>query len=1293
MPVRREPVKRKTKRKPYTLPSGPRGDVGTGGGYTLPRTPTRRPKPTGVFRGPVKPATEPITRAQRQATRRADRARRRLPPRPLPHVPVVRNPTPAQTEAARRIITRAITRAVGPQGTGAQRLARRREVERDFLDDRRMAQAISHYGRAAERHAALGIARAHGVGGSKQQRIATGRRLLAQRQVPFRPKPAPRRLGIGPASINLTAVGDVGQDLGQRLASGHGSGISRFLPRAASAIGGDIKTIATAPFIAAYETGAAGYEAARGDTGRAERLASGAWEGIKESAPGQLLQGDLEGAAAAFGRDPLISVLDFAGLGAVAGRGTGAIARGVGSRPDRPGVRGALARGGSTVRPPLAMVDDAGTVSLVERRYSKDATRKAAQVRSDRRRKPLKRKDGSVVTVDQGGRKVPVLLARDRPTAQYPRGERGSLLRGEADFAASRANMLERLVRDRASREMRVRGIKGRNARDLVAMVVEGTVTSARHFEADLKAHATRLRGEIARHEGGDPVFRHRGELQAAQARLKLVEKALTSPSVKRQQAKIVAAGEAIGRKLNEQEREAIRLGLLTPSRAERSRRVPVAVEHLEGRHFTADELKEAGESVRYGELRRSDGRRLTNEEVDEFLRERGRDPESVAYLPHRMDTRGGRAFHAQFRPGARGSMERPQTRTGEAYRKGATESSAALIREHGVRQRTQIAKAQQLDRMVADHGMRRPDGKLWTAREALEAADRIEADTGTRLVPVRAFAAKLDRETQRIIRDDLQGPGAMESLGLRLLNDRIVHAGDTPGSPRARNVVLMPDEYVKRLQQHLQPAGEILKFLQFLNRPFRFAVLAQPRWLVGNFVEPFVVRLTTTGSGLNVFGLGVDIAAATRTLRAMERSADPKVRAAAAELRAQQLGGLFIGGRGASVRRSADEFEVYGEVVARLPVVRQGAELLGLVGRALMAPAGAYFRLNRAIENVAQRAALGRDIRRDLHAFRGSWLATLRLQRTALEEAGRGLVGTAAQRRLIRSQHELLGKYEGYPPWMRRAIQGAFPFIPWALNAARFTMWTMPAHRTVQTALAVKVNDVVARDWEEIHRNTPPGGLRLAIPTKRGGWVDLARYTPWGLSGPIAEGDAQAITDQAFPVFSGAVEAVQGRDPFGRPLRLDPSENAGETEPNLGQRAGIAGNALLEALVPYLGQGRRVREGGGTGYSGSTILDPDVKPGSTHMSGLRRTFDPFRPTYLNAPNRRSKIDPGERDKLLRGLGGGSAAVAEDERARLLRGLNYDAEIDAALDATEDFAGLDPDEEEKLNRILDAMAP
>ena len=99
---------------------------------------------------------------------------------------------------------------------------------------------------------------------------------------------------------------------------------------------------------------------------------------------------------------------------------------------------------------------------------------------------------------------------------------------------------------------------------------------------------------------------------------------------------------------------------------------------------------------------------------------------------------------------------------------------------------------------------------------------------------------------------------------------------------------------------------------------------------------------------------LAVDLAAAHRTLRLMERSDDPKMREAAQELRAHTLGGLFLGGRGANARRTVEEVPAlaWAAVVRDLPVIRQTWDLLRVMP-------DAYFKFNRAIESVAQRAAL----------------------------------------------------------------------------------------------------------------------------------------------------------------------------------------------------------------------------------------------------------------------------------------------------------------------------------------------
>jgi hypothetical protein len=1236
-------------------------------GATAPRGVPTRPKPSGpsgAFGGAR--STRPLERQQRQARNQTERAARRTPRPVIAAPPVIANPTPRQTRAAKAQIVASLNRQLG-DSRGAERNRQRETILHRIRTDPGMARtraSLEHWSQA-------------------DQALITpyARARLGRDRV--KPGPEPKRVGIGPASINLTATGLAIANAAERAAPGlaSGSAEARFGANAFK----DVGTLATAPFVAGAGIAGIGMDLAKGDVGKAagkvEQFGRGVVEGTYRdwSHPQTYLR-----------EHPLLFGLDVAGATAVAGRAAGAVARGAGSTAASSGVRGALARTGSTVRSPLALTDEVHG-PVVERSFSKDLTRKAAQSARDTFREPLRDAEGKVVTRSDRGREVPVLKATE--------GERRRELKKEGDFQSSRANNVERMVRDAAEHEMRVKGLRGRRAKDLVSMVVEGTITSARHFDEDLRSERDRIAGYLAEHDRTGDVYRHGGDLKAAQAKVKWIDETLAHPKVREQRAAIVQAGEDIGRRLNETEREAIEQGLLHGKRAKRARLIVPAVAHMGGRYFHEPELqaleragvtvrhpaklreyedaqaghtaaqtehaaavdrvkkleakrqrligaqasrrgsrgvgsaptraeraklgkvtadlkiardearaagKKAAKAKRVAEktpkpplreaLRHGDGKFLANDEIENFLRDRGRDPDTVAYLPHRASSRG--SFHKQMRPGARGTMDNAETRTGSMYAKGVTRTSTDLIREQGVRQVVQINKARALDKMVTDMGVKHPEGRYFTAKEALETAARLEEDTGQRLVPVSAFPAKLDAETRRIIREDLQGPGAMGSLGERLLNERIVKGKG------AENVVLVPGEYVDRLLKHMRPAGEIAKFFQALNKPFRFAVL----------------------------GLGLDIAAASRAIRHLEGSKDPRTRRAAEEVRGQQLGGLGIGGRTLSVHRSADELATTGRVVAGLPVIGQGFDILRRLGHLLMVPGNAFFKANRVIENVAQRAALGRDVRRDMQALTGSWTKTITLQKKALEDAAKGLIETPAQRRFMRSQHETLGKYEGFSPTMRGLVQTVFPFLPWMLNAARFTLWTMPAHHTALTALLTRVNDVMSKDWQEIHSKVPPGSLKYAIPTKNGGWLDLARYTPYGLTAPIVGSEGknwQAVTGQVVPVAQGSVNAfTEGEDPFGRKLKLDPTENPGQEEPGIGQRAGVALYGLAEALTPYLRQARVIRERGGTAYAGSTVVDPDVKPNTNWTGGVDRAFNPLHATHLGPKPSSSSSGP-----------------------------------------------------------------
>jgi hypothetical protein len=1159
---------------------------------------------------------------QRQAAQAGRKAQQARPATPAPQIPILANPTRKQVAAAHEAVTRTVrahAKATGKPATQAIRDLRSDPRAADFV------KAADYYAKVGHQQNVQALGEALG-GRTRAERERLGRKYFS-----YQGKRDTVHQGRGDRKVAALGVSVTPAQIGRTLKGATSLGTGDIGPREAfGKTAKDVASLGTFPITVGYETGAGVADVARGKgTGRLQREAKGFAESLKEQVTHPLKYA---------GEHPGLAALTLAGGVGAAGRVGGALARGAGSRVTEGGMRGSLARAGSTERSPLALGDDVHA-PIVERRGSKDITRAAVQRSNDARREPLTDKQGNVVTRRMpSGQVLPVLKAR---TTDIPGigSERTRLLKGEANFRAARANAEERSQRDRVNHEFKVKGIHG-PARDLVSMVVEGTISSAEHFKADLVRHADRIDVQLRR-ERANPgsVFRHPAEIRSAEHRLRTVQKALGSQKILDEAPRIVAAGEDIGRRLNTMEAEAIRLGILNPKRAARSRLIVPAVEHMDARHFSAEELRaEAGiakkdlpaeitasaseKGLYHGAMRQADGRFLSNADIEEALRAKGRDPASVAYLPHRHDVRGRRAFHTQFRPGGRPLIDKPGTRTGSLYARGATSASPDLIREQAARLVTQTVKTGHYDRLIGDLGLKHPTGRHYTGKEAQEFADRLAETTGEQLIPVRAFPGKLSKEAKGIARRE-QGTQAAQTLHEAVLNKRL------DVGPGTKNVVLMPKPVVDQLLKHLRPAGSVEKFFQAINPAFRLAVLPQFRWLTGNIVEPYLIRLPVEGSGvINLPGMAMDLRATSKILKTMRESSDPRTVRMAEMLDAQQLGsGLFIGGRGASVRRDLREFGKAGAAAAffrDLPVMKQAADLF------LMIP-HSFFALNRIIETGAQRTAFGRLARRELQSFTGSWTQTVLLQRASMQELAKGLTDTPTQRRFMSEQHKMLGQYEGFPPGLRRMVQSVTPFVPWYLNALRFAYWTMPVHHTTLTALAAITDQAYEKDFQAMHRDVPPGSLKFAIPNGKGGWVDLARYTPYGAGTDVLGGHAswQTAISQIAPQLQGVMAALTGQDPFGRPLQVpkDPQHPQGKPV-NAAELLPIAANQLAGSMIPFLSTVQRLREGGGTPYANSNVISPKTKPGTKDIGAVNRTFNPIRPTYLRQPTAPAAAEP-----------------------------------------------------------------
>jgi hypothetical protein len=124
---------------------------------------------------------------------------------------------------------------------------------------------------------------------------------------------------------------------------------------------------------------------------------------------------------------------------------------------------------------------------------------------------------------------------------------------------------------------------------------------------------------------------------------------------------------------------------------------------------------------------------------------------------------RGARAFYSQFRGGNRPAVKN-EARTGRLYERGATGTTFDTAVEHAVRQETQLAKAEQVDRFVHDNGLKHQDGKYFTSKEATDLAKRLAEDTGEEWTPISAVPAKLERTMQEAIKQG-QDPRKIEGL------------------------------------------------------------------------------------------------------------------------------------------------------------------------------------------------------------------------------------------------------------------------------------------------------------------------------------------------------------------------------------------------------------------------------------------------------------------------------------------------------------------------------------------------
>lgn len=1197
------------------------------------RKPPRRVpvKRSPVF-GPIGRADAPIVRAQRQTRRAQAPILKRVN---VPYVPKLAHPTPSQRSASKNIVgqglrsqgvtTRDVKALSRGQGSRQQQVAINRYLGAIKTEARKLQAGV---GRAAPvQGLAEGITRnlIQALPGAEppmsfvdplvrgaqlhQRLVPSAERQYAQvgRQVALgnRAQGTPyahQRAGFGPATIDLTAA-------------------QQALAPAVAKAGAFPLAIVKATFGAGGILDNARVFSDKGVLGRTlndlitypAAAVPAAYNTVMhpEQTAGAIVD-QVTHPVQTFKEHPLFGALLLHGGVSALGRTGGAIARS--------GVLGEdIARAGSTVRAPLTLGGSQGTRLLHERHYSKSLIHKGAQVLSDRRLTGAKYADDRPITVTRGGKRVQV----QRPAKFAAFNSRGRLIRKRGDFLASRPNAAERLAREQESKAaMGVAPAQGkfgvmrpsqpagrmrvlrksfyRPERDVVTHAMQGVLRSPETFREDLIKERQRLEDAYKSKDlAPDEKYTNR-------ANARTIDRVLKDPRAMSNTKEVFAAAKALAGRSGKLADEAVAAKILDPAAAERAKLFPYAQAHMGAK---ATEHTDGTVSLRGG-----DGSFLSNDQIRAHMRANGVNPDEVGFITHRADLRGARAFHVQFRPGRRQNLD-TYHRTGSTFEKGAVASDYGAAVEHLVRTRNVLTNVHETDRLINEAGIRHPDGRDFTWDEAVaysKRAGRAGNEATNRmlpgepeLIPIRAHPAKYDQARQAEIRDVLQNPslpGEAEKLMEQGFLERLKRP-DAETSAKAQNVVLIPADLKARLEQHLESTKSAERGIQAATSAFRTTVLPfSVKWLTGNVAEA-LGRLAVAGVTPHDSRVGRKI---INEMIAMDAQAGHAFKSTA-------VGGLLYGERGLTNRRTLQDITRTGGSLARLPVVRELSSTLGAYTKGV-------FAFNRLLEQESQYAALGKYARRQMQEMGHSWLNSLRAQNQAVKDAAKGLRDTSAQHDAARFIDETLGQYSRFSPFVRHLVQTYTPFLPWYLNSVRFVFWTLPAHHPVKTALLTQAEAAFQKDYQDQHKAAPPGSLKTAIPSK-GGFVDLARYTPFGFPGPVFAGETSMIPSPLLPQVSGAVHAFEGQDPFGKPLKTPktPSNPQGTATP--GQNVEVALNQLAQGFLPLLGLGQRIREKGGKPYSTSTIFNPQtqpLKPGAKKISAADRILNPIRPVYVS---------------------------------------------------------------------------
>lgn len=958
-----------------------------------------------------------------------------------------------------------------------------------------------------------------------------------------------------------------GKGVVANVLTGAGDIASKALPGVAGNFAEDLLDLPAQTVPALYMPAAAAVEAAQGDTSRAEDL----WKSYVETGllPA-IASGDLGEVGEAVSEHPLFALLEARGAQALVGRGAGAALR-----AGAAGERGQQIA--STERAPLRI---GGGLPPQERQFSPDIIEKYVQVVADRRR--AERFGGQKAAPTSG-------FVRDR------RNNREKILNERVDRLVSQEEGARRAGRSKQADEALTVRPKRQVDRDGVTFAVNGIVRSPESFLLDLASYSRKLDASAkklrVRIEKGGP----KGE----QARAKLTQNRELAQVVERvardgDPEAIFASARSNVSALRVTDAELVEKGLLDPRQARQARLIPFARTHLNAKYGVSNETKaqitelqkrleeigpentKANASIKQSlrskiralknrkQLIDQKGDALPPEVVERLRREMG--GEETAFVSQSPSARGAGSFYRSF-SGQRQSLRR-QRRTGKATTEGTFDPTYEAIAEQRIRGQGIADAVRGFDRTMREFAV---GGKRFKNFAEAEEAARHPGAHGLpkdiamkpmRLAPLRATSREVETAEQIFDQLDPANQRALEGTVERLFKE-----AESPGDGP---VVLLPEQVVNRLREHVQAASTGRKAIQVISSTFKGTVLPlSPKWLAGNFLD---MSLRSMLSGTTPYGINAKLG--RRVLQEAERI-DPetgkRVKAGLAP------GTLFGAADNTKVFRDARQFQ--GTAIA--PIARALGTLRRTPGVRQMVTfytryRDGVFALNeRLIERPAQYAQIGKQARRELQQTTGKWHSALNVGDDAVRDLAKGLLRTEKQIKYAKSVEQTLGQWTANSPAMKALLVDYAPFGMWARAATRFVFLTLPAKHPIFTAMAALAYEATEEERDKLglslFADKPQvGALQGAIPLGDGGMIPTSALTSFGYFADIQKNLADSVLPQ-FPLQEAA-----GYDWTGDKLTHEDGTPLSPTE-----RIGAVFASTGEAYVPFFALGQRIAEKG----------------------------------------------------------------------------------------------------------------